>query len=189
MIEQPERLPTLDELAAAPELELRLPLQALIEVYTRAACLEAGLRAILLTKGLSRPDEARNSLAQDRLWTVPEVADRLGVPKGYVYELTRRGKIPAVRFGKYVRVPDSALKGWIVDRLDSGVHVTHTRPHDGGGGAPDTNTARAHPTPARRTGRGDKEQRGAMGARRVRDSRVRRAPAAASGEDETPGDT
>src|SRR2546425_12173555 len=37
--------------------------------------------------------------------TIPQVAERLALPKGRVYELARQGQLPVVRLGKYVRVP------------------------------------------------------------------------------------
>lgn len=49
----------------------------------------------------------------DRLLTVPEVADRLAVRPARVYEMIRLGGIPVVRFGKYVRVPASDLLQWL----------------------------------------------------------------------------
>jgi excisionase family DNA binding protein len=36
--------------------------------------------------------------------TVPEVAAELRFTRGYVYEAVRRGELPAVRKGKYVRL-------------------------------------------------------------------------------------
>jgi excisionase family DNA binding protein len=54
-----------------------------------------------------------NGNSQDRLLTIPQVAARLGVPAGYAYELARRGEIPTVRFGKYVRVRSADLQSWI----------------------------------------------------------------------------
>jgi len=112
-------LPTLADIFAHPELSATLPPDAQAELYARVARLEADLRAALLTSRAHRPDGSEPP-AGDRLWTIPEVADFLSVPEGYVYELARQGKIPAVRFGKYVRVPDSALKEWVVDHQGSG---------------------------------------------------------------------
>jgi excisionase family DNA binding protein len=48
----------------------------------------------------------------ERLLTIPEVADRLRVPKQHAYELARR-ELPAVRFGKYVRVRVADLEAWV----------------------------------------------------------------------------
>jgi excisionase family DNA binding protein len=39
----------------------------------------------------------------DRLLTAGELAQRWQVPKAQVYRLTREGRIPAVRLGRYYR--------------------------------------------------------------------------------------
>lgn len=39
----------------------------------------------------------------DQLLTAEQLADRWQVKPGFVYELTRRGAIPAVRLGRYYR--------------------------------------------------------------------------------------
>ena len=48
-----------------------------------------------------------------QLLTVPEVAERLAIPEGYAYELARRGVLPVVRLGKYVRVPLAEFETWV----------------------------------------------------------------------------
>lgn len=42
-----------------------------------------------------------------------EVAERLGVRKHRVYELTRRDMIPHVRIGRQLRYDPAALEEWI----------------------------------------------------------------------------
>ena len=51
--------------------------------------------------------------ASDDLLTIPEVATRLRIPRQHAYELARRGELPSVRFGKYVRVRPADLETWI----------------------------------------------------------------------------
>jgi putative molybdopterin biosynthesis protein len=48
--------------------------------------------------------------------TVPEVASELQIPASTVYDLIRRGVIPAVRVGKRLRVPKRRLEDWINGR-------------------------------------------------------------------------
>ncbi len=48
-----------------------------------------------------------------RTLTVPEVAEILRVPRLHVYRLVREGKLPAVRVGRWVRVPEDALRVWV----------------------------------------------------------------------------
>jgi excisionase family DNA binding protein len=58
-----------------------------------------------------RPPQTASTNAP--LLSLPEVAARLRLPKGRVYELARQGRLPAVRIGKYVRVQREQLEAWI----------------------------------------------------------------------------
>lgn len=48
-----------------------------------------------------------------RLLTAEDVAGILQVPKASVYELIRLKRLPAVRIGGLVRVPEEDLRAWI----------------------------------------------------------------------------
>lgn len=48
-----------------------------------------------------------------QLLTAGEVADLLGVPKSWVYEQSRTGRIPTVNLGRYRRYRREALEAWI----------------------------------------------------------------------------
>lgn len=48
--------------------------------------------------------------ARERMLTVAEVADRLGVPRMTVYRMIHAGDLPADRVGATYRVPASALR-------------------------------------------------------------------------------
>lgn len=48
-----------------------------------------------------------------RTLKVAEVAEILQTRKIQVYELIRRGVIPAVRFGRLVRVPEDQFRAWL----------------------------------------------------------------------------
>ena len=47
------------------------------------------------------------------LLTAPEVAQMLGVPRTWVYEQSRAGRIPTVTLGRYRRYREEAIKEWI----------------------------------------------------------------------------
>ncbi len=49
----------------------------------------------------------------DPLLTADEVAALLRVTKAWVYAETRRGVLPHVRLGRYVRFRESAVRDWI----------------------------------------------------------------------------
>lgn len=100
----------LDELDADPALADRLPVVTLAERARQAARLAADLQIVLLAR------TANGHAAEtqpDRLRTIPEVAEVLQFTEQYVYELIRRGHLPAVRSGKYVRVSASAVEAFM----------------------------------------------------------------------------
>ena len=47
------------------------------------------------------------------LLTAPEVAQMLGMPRTWVYEQSRAGRIPTVTLGRYRRYREEAIKEWI----------------------------------------------------------------------------
>lgn len=49
------------------------------------------------------------ALADVRFLTVAEVADMMRVSSMTVYRLVRSGELPAVRFGRSYRIPESAV--------------------------------------------------------------------------------
>jgi excisionase family DNA binding protein len=49
----------------------------------------------------------------DSLMTAREVARLLGVPTSWVYEQSRRGRIPTVTLGRYRRYRLEAIEQWI----------------------------------------------------------------------------
>ena len=48
-----------------------------------------------------------------RLLSAAEVADLLGVPRSWVYEQSRQGRIPTVALGRYRRFRQEAIETWI----------------------------------------------------------------------------
>jgi excisionase family DNA binding protein len=54
-----------------------------------------------------------------RLLTAAEVASLLSVPKSWVYEQSRAGRIPTVCLGRYRRYREDAILAW-VERREQG---------------------------------------------------------------------
>jgi excisionase family DNA binding protein len=54
--------------------------------------------------------------AGGRLLTAEQVADLLGVPKGWVYKASREGSIPTVTLGRYYRYRPAAIQAWLAQR-------------------------------------------------------------------------
>lgn len=47
------------------------------------------------------------------LLTVPETARLLRISRNLAYELVARGELPAIRFGRVIRIPRHALDDWV----------------------------------------------------------------------------
>ena len=102
---------TLRELIEAPERARALPPDAMAAVLGELILLLARLlvhtSATLTTTQTARPE------ALDRLLSVVEVATVLSLRVPRVYELIRRGRLPAVRVGRSVRIRPCDLHAWI----------------------------------------------------------------------------
>ena len=55
------------------------------------------------------PVEERMSATERLVFSVPEVAELLGISRAFAYELVARGELPVVRLGRRVVVPRVAL--------------------------------------------------------------------------------
>src|SRR3989442_9411518 len=162
--------PGLDDLEADLALADSLAVSVLAERARRAARLAADLQMALIARATFR--EAA-SPEQDRFLAIPKVAEILQFTEQYVYELIRRGHLPAVRSGKYVRVSASAVDSFIKNGPRNGVDSAVYHRHRSSGGWPDaapTQDARRVDTGgARRQARRRGEQRRALGAQRADD--------------------
>lgn len=58
-------------------------------------------------------DPAHSAPRLRSLLTADEVAALLGVPKSWVYEQSRTGRIPTVTLGRYRRYRREAIEEWI----------------------------------------------------------------------------
>jgi excisionase family DNA binding protein len=59
-----------------------------------------------------------NGAHASRLMTAGEVAQLLGVPKTWVYQQSRRGRIPTVTLGRYRRYRREAIQDWLQELED-----------------------------------------------------------------------
>jgi excisionase family DNA binding protein len=78
---------------------------------------ELGL--VVIRQQRKREMSAAQNFSNAKFLTVAEVAEVMRVSKMTVYRLVHSGEMPAVRFGRSYRVPESAveqyLKGAVVD--------------------------------------------------------------------------
>jgi excisionase family DNA binding protein len=64
--------------------------------------------------------EPRQPFAGGPLLTAEQVGQMLGVPKSWVWEQSRNGRIPTVRLGRYRRYRREAIERWIEELEDEG---------------------------------------------------------------------
>ncbi len=55
------------------------------------------------------------------LLTAEQVGELLGVPKSWVYEQSRKGRIPTVTLGRYRRYRAATIEQWVAQLEDEGV--------------------------------------------------------------------
>ncbi len=94
-----------------------IPVEAIPALMIKLAAVQASLQSRLLTAG---PEV-------DNLLDAEAVADWFGVKEHYVRELGRRGEIPTVQIGKYVRFERSAVRDWIEQHRDKPFHSDHKK--------------------------------------------------------------
>ncbi len=68
----------------------------------------------------SNPTQANHSDVSPAFLTVEQVAKRLYVGRSTAYNMINSGEIPAIRFGRLIRVPKSALDQYISSKLQPG---------------------------------------------------------------------
>ncbi len=68
-------------------------------------------------------ESPQEGASQRLLLRIPEVAETLGIGRTKIYELIATGELPAVRFGRAVRISVSTLQKWVEEREQQGVSV------------------------------------------------------------------
>jgi excisionase family DNA binding protein len=72
--------------------------------------------------GLHSPPRPATGSVNGGLLTADEVGELLGVPKTWVYEQSRAGRIPTVSLGRYRRYRREAIEQWVRE-LEAAVGV------------------------------------------------------------------
>jgi excisionase family DNA binding protein len=156
--------PTLEDLVRQPQRVTEVARDAVAGLLAEAERLRVALWARLFDV----PERGGTAPPSTRLLTAPTVAEALGVPVSYVYELARTGRLPAVRFGKYVRFAPEALQEWQArheERLDGKIYDQYSSARDGRGASADPKTARTDAGQARGAGRRGRQHHRPPGAR------------------------
>jgi excisionase family DNA binding protein len=149
-------------------LTLRVPVDALSPEEIPAVLGEVEeLRAVLWRMMLAAPVTPPSDATAMALLTIPEVASALRFSRGHVYELVRRGDIPAVRQGRTVRVTAQALAEWKTTHRTGAIDVCNSvsleSPREGSSSQTRARSARPYASGVRgaaRRPRGDGRQVG-----------------------------
>jgi excisionase family DNA binding protein len=175
-------VPTLADIVLAPERAAELPLEALPAILCQLGALQCVLTARLAQ---CQNEQALGPKEDDRLLSVPDVAKILDVPKSYAYELARRGVLPTVRLGKYVRVRSATLRTWLdlQEGLDRPLStVLSSRGAARTRGPTGTSEARLDASRVRPAPRRSSDHRESVGAQPVRRARANFSPDSAPGQ-------
>ncbi|HJU10290.1 MAG TPA: helix-turn-helix domain-containing protein [Candidatus Binataceae bacterium] len=121
------------------------------------------------------PQATRDATDSDRLLNVNEVARLLKYRPSYVYEMLRRGDLPAVRDRKFVRVRQSAVNEYIARHEQRGplpltISNMLSERHDWTDPEAAAQDARAHASRARGQNRGARNNSRQVGSRDNTDS-------------------
>src|SRR5262245_28067648 len=108
---------TLAELVTTPATIGSVPTDRVPGLLAELESIRAALWGRLLTPLVPRPERDC-----ERLLGMTDVAAILDVPLQYAYTLAKRGGLPSIRFGKYVKVRVGDLEAWIAERREDFGH-------------------------------------------------------------------
>ncbi len=145
-----------------------MPAESLPGLVAHLAALLASASARMLRDDPRPEPSAGSGMAELR--DADFVADALGVPPKYVYELGRRGELRRVQFGKYVRFRLGDVSDWIEKHTETGIEgvssVTYSYRNGGSGSTSHPDPARTDTSRVRRRRGSAPKQRRAVGAGR-----------------------
>ncbi len=97
-------------------LAIRNFLDGLAELIAERLREEFGQDQARVEKESATPSTEKDAAKPTRLLTADEVARFMRVPRARVYELVAQRKIPAVRVGRLIRIPEDILQAWVSKR-------------------------------------------------------------------------
>jgi len=144
----PIPLPSLDEIAAAPAQAATLPANVRGALLARCAASILALAAPELLEAVKGTghDEPADPVADLRSLSPKKAAQLLGLKETYIQELCRKGKLPAIKMGKYWIISVENLRRWKADcqsGLDNGGTVSTPSGREVGRGGPNQKKARS----------------------------------------------
>lgn len=128
-------------------------------------------RAILSARMLTPQGPVIEPQGNDTLITVEEMAKRTTLTEQYCYDLIRKGGIPAVHIGKYIRIRVSDLSAWIEKHtekpLDKQLYQRYNNSYERKGIGKDPKGARSYSSANGRQDRDNVKRFGATGTGRA----------------------
>lgn len=168
-------LDELESLLMEPGLLAAVRREEIPRLLGRIEEFKARLQAVLFTSG--QESEYPPEPCTDRLITVEEAAGRLQLTEQYIYGLLKKGEIPPVKQGKYVRIRASDLNAWIEKHiekpLDNRLYHQYSSGHEGKGTGKDPKVTQSYSGANGGKDRRRVKHRGTMGTGRVADIRTR----------------
>jgi len=165
----------LADILVNPERASEIPTEAIPPLLAQLAAVQSALAARLLDAKNSDPRQPQSDW-EDRLITVDEAATQLSFTSQYLYELIRKGLLPAIRQGKYLRIRLSDLSAWIDKHCERGLDKGLYRMYSSGYGRQRTprNSKVSRPHTGANSGadRGHLKHGGQVGTRRGEDIRA-----------------
>ncbi len=162
--------PALTALLADPARMGEVPARALPAVLGELAALQLALVARMAEGTAEQEAHAPAEPDTGQLLTPEEAAELLSIPRSRVYAMARRGEIPNVKVGKYVRLPVAGLRAWIAGKLkkpiDSKIYKMYNKGHERKGTQASPHPPRAHPGGARGASFRHPQHGGPLGAGR-----------------------
>ena len=109
-----------------------IPKQEIPGIIGALESIKAKLFLQLCQSDHSFPVELKDA---DTLITIEEMAKRTAFTEQYCYDLIRKGEIPSVRAGKYVRIRESELSFWIEShterkQVDKHIYKLYSNSHE-----------------------------------------------------------
>ena len=108
-------------------VDLDVPVEQIPALLVKLAAAQANLQMRLLMHRV----QGRRNEERETLLDAKDVADWLGVKEDYVRDLGRRGEIPTVKIGKYVRFERDSIREWIAQQRESIDRAAATRLMEG----------------------------------------------------------
>jgi len=159
-----------------PESLDKIPRAQIAPLIVQLASMQSALAARLSESPGKAEDQPMESQDHNALITVEEMAKRTAFTEQYCYDLIRRGEIPAVHAGKYVRIRPEDLNSWIdkhtEKKVDNELYSVYSNTYERKRTSQNQKGTRSNSSTTSRADRSFSKHIGQMGTRRSEDNRT-----------------